>query len=383
MRSEARPVQMVIGGPDYVQLQQWRDELLAAVEAAPELVNPDSDYQERKPQMNIAVDRDRAAALGVSLSAVGRTLETMLGSRQVTTYIDRGREYDVVLMGKEDDRSSPDDLTNLYVRSTLTGDLVPLANLVEITETAGPAQLNRHDRMRSITIEAGLGDNVSLGEGIVVMADLAVETLPAAARVSWDGDSKEYLESGSSLYMTFGLALLVVFLVLAAQFESFVNPLIILVTVPLAMTGALAGLMWYDSTINVFSQIGAILLIGLSAKNGVLIVEFANQLRDRGEAIQDAVLNAATVRLRPILMTSAATTFGALPLLLGSGAGWESRQPIGIVIVFGVAISAILTLFIVPSLYALFAGRTSSPQRVSRLIEQLQRSGSAEREPAV
>jgi multidrug efflux pump len=179
------------------------------------------------------------------------------------------------------------------------------------------------------------------------------------------------------------LALLVVFLVLAAQFESFVNPLIILVTVPLAMTGALAGLMWYDSTINVFSQIGAILLIGLSAKNGVLIVEFANQLRDRGEAIQDAVLNAATVRLRPILMTSAATTFGALPLLLGSGAGWESRQPIGIVIVFGVAISAILTLFIVPSLYALFAGRTSSPQRVSRLIEQLQRSGSAEREPAV
>jgi len=289
----------------------------------------------------------------------------------------------VILMGKEDDRSSPDDLTNLYVRSTLTGDLIPLANLVRITETAGPAQLNRHDRMRSITIEAGLAEGVSLGQGIDTMRGLAAELLPAAARVSWDGDSKEYLESGTSLYATFGLALLVVFLVLAAQFESFVNPLIILVTVPLAMTGALAGLLLYGSTINVFSQIGAILLIGLSAKNGVLIVEFANQLRDRGAEIHDAVLEAATVRLRPILMTSAATTFGALPLLLGTGAGWESRQPIGIVIVFGVALSALLTLFIVPSLYALFARRTSSPQRVSKLIEQLQKGAAREREAAV
>jgi len=170
------------------------------------------------------------------------------------------------------------------------------------------------------------------------------------------------------------MALLVVFLVLAAQFESFVNPMIILVTVPLAMTGALAGLHFYGSSVNVFSQIGAILLIGLSAKNGVLIVEFANQLRDRGMEIREAVLEAAAVRFRPILMTSAATTFGSLPLLLGSGAGWESRQPIGIVIVFGVTISALLTLFIVPALYALFAGKTSSPQKVSRLIEQMQMS---------
>ena len=174
------------------------------------------------------------------------------------------------------------------------------------------------------------------------------------------------------------MALLVVFLVLAAQFESFINPLVILVTVPLAMTGALIGLLLYGSSINVFSQIGAILLIGLSAKNGVLIVEFANQLRDRGLEIHEAVLEAATVRFRPILMTSAATTFGALPLLLGQGAGWESRQPIGIVIVFGVTVSAVLTLFIVPSLYALFARKTSSPQRVTRLIEQLQRSAHLE-----
>jgi multidrug efflux pump len=371
---DSRPLKMVIGGPDYEQLQRWRDELLLRLEEVPELVNPDSDYQERKPQMNIAVDRDRSAALGVSLASIGRTLETMLGSREVTTYIDRGREYNVIVMGKEADRSSPDDLTNLYVRSWVTGDLVPLANLVSITESAGPAQLNRHDRMRSITIEAGLAEGVSLGEAIDIISELARATLPAAARISWDGASKEYLESGSSLYLTFAMALLVVFLVLAAQFESFINPMIILVTVPLAMTGALMGLLLYGSSVNVFSQIGAILLIGLSAKNGVLIVEFANQLRDRGMEIHEAVLEAATVRFRPILMTSAATTFGALPLLLGSGAGWESRRPIGIVIVFGVTVSAALTLFFVPALYALFARKTSSPQRVSRLIDQLQRS---------
>jgi multidrug efflux pump len=372
IRSDGRPVEMVLGGPDYQQLQLWRDELLIALEAVPELIDPDSDYQERKPQMNIAVDRDRAATLGVSLATIGRTLETMLGSRIVTTYIDRGREYNVVLMGKEADRSSPDDLTNLYVRSDLTGGLVPLANLVRISETAGPSELNRHDRMRSITIEAGLADGVRLGDGIAALAAAAADTLPATARISWDGESKEYLESGSSLYITFGLTLVIVFLVLAAQFESFVNPLIILVTVPLALTGALLGLWLYGSSINVFSQIGAILLIGLSAKNGVLIVEFANQLRDRGLEFREALLEAATVRFRPILMTSAATSFGALPLLLGTGAGAESRQPIGIVVVFGVAISAVLTLFIVPALYVLFAKRTTSPHHVSRLIEQMQ-----------
>jgi multidrug efflux pump len=374
IRSSGRPVNLVIGGPDYDQLKTWRDELLLALQDVPELVNPDSDYQESKPQMKISVDRNRAATLGVSLSNIGRTLETMLGSREVTNFIDRGREYSVILMGKEEDRSSPDDLTNLYVRSTLTGQLVPLANLVKITEEAGPPSLNRYDRMRSISIEAGLAEGVSLGQGIDVLARLAAETLPATARISWDGESKEFLESGSSLYVTFSLALLIVFLVLAAQFESFINPMIILVTVPLAMTGALIGLLAYGSSVNVFSQIGAILLIGLSAKNGVLIVEFANQLRDRGMEIHEAALQAATVRFRPILMTSAATTFGALPLLLGSGAGSESRQPIGIVIVFGVAISALLTLFIVPALYALFARTTSSPQRVSRLIEQMQKA---------
>lgn len=372
IRSDGRPVSMIIGGPDYEQLQAWRDDILGSLESVPELENPDSNYQERKPQMNISVDRDRAATLGVSLQIVGRTLETMLGSRVVTTYIDRGREYNVVLMGRESDRSSPDDLNNLYVRSELTSELVPLANIVKITESAGPEELSRHDRMRAITISASLAEGVALGDGIAAISAIAQEKLPASARISWGGESKEFLESGQSLYLTFGMALIIVFLVLAAQFESFINPLVILVTVPLAMTGALFGLWLYGSSINVFSQIGAILLIGLSAKNGVLIVEFSNQLRDRGMEIREAVLEAASVRLRPILMTSAATTFGALPLLLGTGAGAESRQPIGIVVAYGVTISATLTLFIIPSLYVLFAKRTSSPQKVTRLIEQLQ-----------
>ena len=374
VRSDGIPLEMVIGGPDYEQLKTWRDAMLAKMETMPELTNPDSDYQERKPQMNIRVDRDRASALGVSLSNVGRTLETMLGSRIVTTYVDRGREYNVILQGVDADRTSPDDLTNLYVRSSLNGQLVPLSNLVVIDEVAGPAVLNRFDRMRSIKVTASLADGVRQGEGIALLLEAARETLPASARIGWDGESQEYLESGSSLYLTFGLALLIVFLVLAAQFESFINPLVILVTVPLALTGALLGLLAYGGTINVFSQIGAILLIGLSAKNGVLIVEFAGQLRDRGMAFREAVLEAASLRLRPILMTSACTTFGALPLLLGTGAGAESRQPIGIVIVFGVALSAALTLFAVPALYVLFGRKTRSPQHVSQAIERLRKS---------
>ncbi len=365
------PVEMVLGGPDYESLKEWRDAMLAAMENMPELADPDSDFQERKPQMNVSIDRDRAGTLGVSLSAVGRTLESMLGSRQVTTYVDRGREYKVILQGRDSDRASTDDLTNLYVRSSLTGDLVPLSNLVSVDEEAGPGELNRFDRMRSIKLTADLAPGVRLGEAIDALTAVANETLPASARVSWDGESEDYLESGYSLYITFALALVIVFLVLAAQFESFVNPLIILVTVPLALSGALVGLWAMGGTINVFSQIGAILLIGLSAKNGVLIVEFANQLRDRGEDIRRAVLDAASTRLRPILMTSACTTFGAMPLLLATGAGAESREPIGVVIVFGVTISSLLTLFAVPALYLLFARNTRSPQHVSRMVDKL------------
>jgi multidrug efflux pump len=371
IRSDGRPVSLVMGGPDYESLEKWRDLLLAAIEEMPEIENADSNYQERKPRMTVRVDRDRAAALGVSLVDVGRTLETMLGSRMVTTYEDRGREYNVILQGEASDRSSPDDLTNLYVRSSQDGRLVPLSNLVRLTEEAGPELLSRFDRMRAITIQAALTEGVSLGEAVEKLGIRAREVLPASARLGWDGESREFLESGRSLYATFGLALLMVFLVLAAQFESFTHPVVILATVPLALTGALLGLWLLGGSINVFSQIGAVLLIGLAAKNGVLIVEFANQLRDRGEDFECALIDAACIRLRPILMTSASTTFGALPLLLATGAGAETRQPIGIVVVSGVVVSAVLTLFVVPAIYALLARNTTSPEHVSRTIAEL------------
>ena len=381
IRGDGRPVELVIGGPDYDRLEEWRDIVLATIETMPELSNADSNYQERKPRMTVRVDRDRAAALGVSLGEIGRTLETMLGSRVVTTYVDRGREYNVILQGEDADRASPDDLTNLYVRSSHTGQLVPLANLVTLTEDAGPDLLSRFDRMRAITVEAALVDGVSLGEGVRKLGERARAALPAGARLSWDGESREFLESGGSLYATFGLALVIVFLVLAAQFESFTDPVVIMATVPLALTGALLGLWLLGGTINVFSQIGAVLLIGLAAKNGVLIVEFANQLRDRGEAFELALVDAACIRLRPIVMTSAATTFGALPLLLGSGAGAESRQPIGLVIVSGVVVSAVLTLFVVPALYSVLARNTKAPQHVARAIAKL-RTADTVQQPA-
>jgi multidrug efflux pump len=371
IRGDGRPVELVLGGPDYSQLQEWRDILVEAMDELPLLSGPDSDYHERKPQMQVRVDRDRAAALGVSLSSVGRTLETMLGSRTVTTYVDRGREYDVILQGQDEQRASPDDLANLYVRSQTTGRLIPLINVVELAEEAGPAVLRRFDRMRAITVEAALAEGAGLGEALDSLESRARELLPTSARMAWNGESLEFKESGSSLLLTFGLALVIAFLVLAAQFESFVHPVVIMVTVPLALTGALFGLWVYGASVDVFTQIGAILLIGLAAKNGVLIVEFANQLRDRGVPLHDALVDAAVTRLRPILMTSACTTFGALPLLLATGAGAETRQPIGIVVVFGVAISGILTLFSVPSFYVLLARFTRSPEAVSREIQGL------------
>jgi multidrug efflux pump len=371
IRSDGRPIKMVIGGPDYAQLEEWRDLVLAATAEMPEIENADSNYQERKPRMTVQVDRDRAAALGVSLVDVGRTLETMLGSRIVTTYEDRGREYNVILQGRASDRSSPDDLANLYVRSSQNDRLVPLANLVTLREEAGPLVLSRFDRMRAIPIEAAPAEGASLGSAVHALQARARDVLPSSARVSWDGESRQYLASGGSLYATFGLALVIVFLVLAAQFESFTHPALIMTTVPLALTGALLGLWVMGASINVFSQIGAVLLIGLAAKNGVLIVEFTNQLRDRGEDFTRSVIEGACIRLRPILMTSASTTFGALPLMLGAGPGAETRQPIGIVVVFGVLISAGLTLFVVPALYALLARNTKSPQHVARAISKL------------
>lgn len=375
IRGSGIPVQVVLGGSDYEELAKWRDIILAKAAENPGLANLDSDFYARKPQIRVMVDRNRAGDLGVSLTAVGRTLETMMGSRIVTTYLDRGEQYNVVLQAKDTDRATTNDLTNIYVRSSTTRQLVPLSSLVTIEETAGPTELKRFDRLRSITISANLAQGYSLGEALGYMESLIRTELPAHAVINYDGESREFKRSGDALYVTFMLALLIVFLVLAAQFESFRHPLIIMMTVPLAVAGALLGLWLTNRSINVYSQIGSIMLIGLAAKNGILIVEFANQLRDRGVEFYESIIEASTIRLRPVLMTSLCTVFGAVPLLIASGAGAESRSTIGSVIVYGVTFSLLLTLYVVPVIYAFVARNTKSPEYISHMIDKLRATG--------
>jgi multidrug efflux pump len=374
VRFGGSPVQVVLGGGDYEELASWRDIILQKAAENPGLVNLDSDFYARKPQLKVSIDRNRAADLGVSLTEVGRTLETMMGSRIVTTFLDRGEEYNVILQARERDRATPSDLSNIYVRSANTGSLVPMSNMVRVEEVAGPTELKRFDRLRSITISANLNPGYSLGEALDYMEELIRTELPPHAQINYDGESREFKRSGSALYATFLLALVIVFLVLAAQFESFRHPLIIMVTVPLAVTGAMIGLWLTDGSINVFSQIGCIMLIGLAAKNGILIVEFANQLRDRDVEFHEAIIEASAIRLRPVLMTSLCTVFGAIPLLIASGAGAESRAAIGAVVVYGVMFSLLLTLYVVPVVYGYVARNTQSPEYIAHLIDRLRTS---------
>jgi multidrug efflux pump len=372
VRGGGQPLQVVLGGPDYQQLVQWRDRMLARFEENPGLVGPDSDYKETRPQLRVQIDRDRAADLGVSVSDIGATLQAMLGSVRATTFVDAGKEYDVLVQADRTQRAQPQDIGRLQVRAR-DGRLVPLSGLVTITELAEPGQLNRFNRLRAITISARLADGYPLGEAIAYAQRIADEELPDTAQVQFAGQSREYLASGSAAAFTFGMALLVVFLVLAAQFESFVHPLVIMLTVPLAVLGALLGLVLTGNTINLFSQIGIVMLVGLAAKNGILIVEFANQRRDEGLAIGAAVLDAAAVRLRPILMTSIATVTGALPLVFASGAGSASRGAIGVVVVAGVLLSTFLSLFVIPAFYLLLARGTKAPEERGRALEAMER----------
>jgi multidrug efflux pump len=366
------PVQFVLGGPSYDTLKDWSKIIIKkAKEENPKLLSVDGDYKETKPELQVHINRDRAAAMEVSIADIGRTLETMLGSRFVTTLNDRGIQYNVVLQARNKDRETPNDLENIYVRNA-NNDLIPLNNLITTKETAAPKELNRFDRMRSVTISASLAPGYSLGEALDYLDNLALTSLPPEARMSYAGQSREFRDSSSSLMITFGLALLVVFLVLAAQFESFVHPIIIMLSVPLAITGALATLYLTGITLNVYSQIGLVMLIGLVAKNAILIVEFANQLREQGRSIKDAVKESAAARLRPILMTSIATVFGVMPLALATGAGAESRSSIGWVIVGGVSFSTVLSLFIVPTLYSLLARFTKPSSHIADKLRGLE-----------
>ncbi|GAA0299746.1 efflux RND transporter permease subunit [Psychrosphaera haliotis] len=377
-RGLGRPVQFVLQGDTYEQLAQWRDIILEEARKNPKLLRLDSNYKETLPQVLVEIDTLRAADLGVSVSDIGRTLEATLGQRRATTYIERGQEYEVVLEGPDEAFATPSALNDLYVRSARTQQLIPLSNLVTIKEQATAGTLNRYNRMRSITIEANLADGYKLGEALDFLNQVVAENITDAVQVDYKGESALYKESGSSIAFVMLMAMAITYLVLAAQFESFVHPLVIMLAVPLAAVGALMGLEIAGLSLNIYSQIGLVMLIGLAAKNGILIVEFTNQLRDKGGDFKTSLIRAAKQRLRPIVMTSFSTVMSAVPLMLASGAGAESREVIGVVIFSGVAFSTVLTLYVVPMAYFWIARNTGSPKAVeNKLNEQLEQQANS------
>lgn len=372
-----KPVQFVIGGGTYQELTEWRDILMEKIEAGnPGLLGLDWDYKETKPQIEVSIDYDRAAELGVTVSAIGRTLETMFGSRRVTTYLEEGEEYDVIVEGERDLQRTPNDLQSIYVRSARSGKLVPLASFISLKEFADSSTLKRYNRVRALTLQANLADDLALSEALSYLETLARENLPERVIIDYKGISQDYKSSSDSILFVFALGIVVVFLVLAAQFESWVNPLVIMLTVPLAMAGGLFGLYITGNTLNIYSQIGLVMLVGLAAKNGILIVEFTNQLRDRQISFLRAVLQAAEIRLRPIVMTGITTAAGAVPLILSSGAGAETRMVIGVVVLAGVISATLFTLFVVPVAYSVLARRTALPGTIERRLQQEQQSHS-------
>ncbi|THJ36009.1 efflux RND transporter permease subunit [Lampropedia aestuarii] len=355
MGMNSRPLQFVIlTNESYEDLYAVVQEFMQEMATHPAIDGPDVDLRMNTPELRIQVDRERAADLGVSASTVARTLETMLGSRVVTRYKKGSEQYDVMVQVAAGDRMTPQSIEQIHLRSS-SGAMVPLSAVVTLTETASPRELNHFGQRRSATLTARINPGHSLGEALDFMDEVAARVLPVGYATDLNGTSREYRSSQGALTLVFALALVFIYLVLAAQFESFVDPLVIMVSVPMSMAGALLALKWSGGTMNVYSQIGLITLVGLITKHGILIVEFANQMRQQGTERVQAVVEAARQRLRPILMTTGAMVLGAMPLALATGAGAESRVQIGWVIVGGMTIGTLLTIFVVPTVYLLFA----------------------------
>jgi len=361
-------VDMIVTGSEYEELYRWLQPVLAAALENPGFSRPRLNYEPNSPRLLVEVDPEKAAALGVSSQSIGRTLETMFGSRRATTYIKGGQEYDVILQTDRDNRRGVSDLESLYVSSG-SGVLVPLSAVVTTKTTGDTPDRRRLDRQRAITLQADLNPGTTIADAVEFLNAEVAKQQQGVATVRWGGAARDQQEAGGAVAAAFGLALLLVFLALAAQFESWITPAVIMLTVPLAAAGGLFGLLMSGSSLNIYSQIGLIILIGVAAKNGILIVEFANQLRDQGRSIKEAVVESSALRLRPIIMTSIATAFGALPLVLWQGAGAGSRQTIGVVIFTGAMFATLLTLFVVPVIYGLLARFTKSPEWTARKIE--------------
>lgn len=370
LRGNSTPVRIVIGGPDFESVKEWAKTMLARAEKNPNLINPEIDFEENLPQLDVTIDRLRADDLGISVETIASTLQTMLASREVTTFVSRGREYPVIVQAEEDDRRVPSDIANIFIRSGDGSTLVSLGALVTLDENAAAPSLRRFDRLPSIQLSAALAEGYDLGTALTSLEDAARESLPPEAKLGYEGQSRTFKDTSAGAGMVFALALLIVFLVLAAQFESFVLPLVIMLTVPSGLAGAIYAMALGGLSLNIYSQIGVILLIGLIAKNGILIVEFANQLRDEGRPVRNAVIEASVLRLRPIVMTAVSTVLGALPLVLASGAGAESRIAIGSVIIAGLTLSTVLMLFVTPILYDLMARYTKARGVMERVLER-------------
>jgi multidrug efflux pump len=364
-----RPINLVVlSSDDYPTTQRVIQRIMAEASKYPGLQGLDSDLRLNKPELKLVIDRDKAADAGVQIEALARTIESMLGGRQVTRFKRGGEQYDVVVQLDRQDRNSPDDIANIFVRGR-NDTMVPLSSLVSMTETVSPRELNHFSQRRAVTLTASLAPGYAMGEALAKLEEVVRAEIKPGYAVDYTGQTREFKLSSNSLLITFVLALLFIYLVLAAQFESFIDPFIILLTVPLSITGALAMLQFMGGTLNVFSQIGLITLVGLITKHGILIVEFANQLRDEGKGKLEAVVESATLRLRPILMTTGAMVLGALPLAMATGAGGESRRQIGYVIVGGMTLGTLLTLFVVPTVYSLMASKRK-PLPQEKLVPQ-------------
>ena len=369
-RGPDTPVQFVLQGPDYEILAAWRDVVLDRARESGLFGRLDADLKETQQQVHVAIDSTRAAALGVSTREVAEALQALMTEQEVTTYTADGEEYSVIVQLEKDQRVTPGDIENVQVRGA--GErLIPLANLLRTENRAGIATLNRYNRLRAVTINANLADGVALGDALDFLDGVVERELPAGAKVAYKGESLDYKESTNDILFAFGLALLVLFLVMAAQFESFVHPLVIMVTVPLALVGGLWGLLVSGETFNLFSQIGLLMLIGIATKNGILLVEFINQVRDEGVDFDEAIVRASVLRLRPVLMTTISTVVGAIPLVVMSGPGAASRNVLGVVVLYGVSIATVFTLFAVPAVYRVIARRTGSPEAIARRMRQL------------
>lgn len=366
------PVQFIIQAPNFQKLEQKVPQFMDEVSKDPTFTVSDIDLKFNRPEINISIDRDKAQSLGVSVIDVAQTLQLSLSGQRFAYFMMSGRQYQVIGQFDKADRDDPLDLTSIFVRSN-TGQLIQLDNLVTMKEQSSPPQLYHNNRYLSATVSAGLAPGKSMGDGIEAMERIADKVLDETFSTDLGGESRDFVESGSNTMFAFGLALLLIYLILAAQFESFVDPLIIILTVPMAVAGAMLSLWLTGQTWNIFSQIGTIMLIGLVTKNGILIVEFANKLREQGKPKMTAIIEAAEARLRPILMTSLAIALGALPIALALGAAAQSRMGMGIVIVGGTIFSLVLTLFVIPAIYAMWSRKRKTNQEQEK-IEAFEKS---------